>query len=45
MRALLGIMLSYHKRMRWHGLKWEEEDSLIIQGPRFKLEAGLGRIR
>jgi len=44
-RALWGIMLSYHNLMKWHRKKWEvEEDSLIIQYTRNKLEAGLGRI-
>jgi len=44
-RALWGIMLSYHSLMRWHRRKWEEEeDSMLIQYTRNKLEAGLGRI-
>jgi len=44
-RALWGIMLSYYNLMKWHRKKWEEEeDSLIIQYTRNKLEAGLGRI-
>jgi len=44
-RALWGIMLSYHSLMRWHRRKWEEEeDSMLIQYTKNKLEAGLGRI-
>jgi len=44
-RALWGIMLSYHNLVQWHRQRWEEEeDSLAIQYTRNKLEAGLGRI-
>ena len=38
-RALWGIMLSYHNLVQWHRHRWEEkDDSLAIQYTRKKLE-------
>jgi len=41
-RALWGIMLSYHNLVQWHRVRWEEEED--TEYTRNKLEAGLGRI-
>jgi len=44
-RALWGIMLSYHSLIMWHRKQWEnQEESISIQYTKNKLEAGLGRI-
>ena len=38
-RALWGIMLSYHNLVQWNRHRWEEkDDSLAIQYTRKKLE-------
>ena len=41
-RALWGIMLSYHNLVQWHRVRREEEED--TEYTRNKLEAGLGRI-